>query len=87
MKKYISVLKRTKMFAGVREEEIALILSCLDARLYTYKKGEYVLRQGGHLSDITILVEGNLHIQRMIIGENAVFWDKSLQGKSLVRPM
>ena len=64
MKKYISVLKRTKMFAGVREEEIALILSCLDARLYTYKKGEYVLRQGGHLSDITILVEGNLHIQK-----------------------
>ena len=65
MKKYISVLKRTKMFAGVREEEIALILSCLDARLYTYKKGEYVLRQGGHLSDITILVEGNLHISLM----------------------
>lgn len=64
MKKYISVLKRTKMFAGVREEEIALILSCLDARLYTYKKGEYILRQGGHLSDITILVEGNLHIQK-----------------------
>lgn len=24
--------------------------------------------------------------KRMIIGENAVFWDKSLQGKSLVRP-
>lgn len=64
MKKYISVLKRTKMFAGVREKEIALILSCLDARLYTYKKGEYVLHQGGHLSDITILVEGNLHIQK-----------------------
>ena len=39
-------------------------LSCLGAKLFTYKKGEYVLRQGEHLNDITILVEGNLHIQR-----------------------
>lgn len=64
MKTYIPVLKKTQMFAGVGDEEIASMLSCLDARLYRYNKGEYVLRQGGHLSDITVLVEGNLHIQK-----------------------
>lgn len=64
MKKYIPVLKRTQLFAGVGEEEISSMLSCLSARLKTYKKGEYVLRQGEHLSDITVLVEGNLHIQK-----------------------
>ena len=37
---------------------------CLSARLCTYKKGEYVLRQGEHLSDIIVLVDGNLHIQK-----------------------
>ncbi len=63
MKKYIPVLKRTQMFAGVGDEEILPMLSCLGARLFTYKKGEYVLHQGEHLSHIIILVKGNLHIQ------------------------
>lgn len=79
MKKYIPILKRTQMFAGVTQEEIASMLSCLGARLKSYKKGEYVLRQGEHLSDIVVLVEGNLHIQkddywgnRSILGQIAV---------------
>lgn len=64
MKKYIPVLKRTQMFSGISADDIESLLSCLDAKLHTYKKGEYVLRQGEHLSDITVLVEGNLHIQK-----------------------
>lgn len=64
MKNYIPVLKRTKLFAGVAEEEIGAMLSCLDARLHEYKKGEYVLRQGEHMNFITVLVDGELHIQR-----------------------
>lgn len=64
MKKYIPVLKRTRLFAGVGEDDIAAMLSCLQAKFYTYKKGEYVFRQGEHLNNITVLVEGNLHIQR-----------------------
>ena len=79
MKKYVSVLKRTQLFAGVGDDEIASMLSCLGARLYTYKKGEYVLRQSEHLNDIIVLVDGNLHIQkddywgkRSILGQIAV---------------
>ncbi len=64
MEKYISILKRTKMFAGVKDDEIKSLISCLGARVFTYKKGEYVLRQGEHLSDIIVLVEGKLHIQK-----------------------
>ena len=64
MKKYVSVLKRTRLFAGVGDDEIATMLSCLGARLCTYKKGEYVLRQGEHLNDIIVLVDGSLHIQK-----------------------
>lgn len=79
MKKYIKVLKKTQMFAGVVDDEIMSMLSCLNARLKSYKKGEYVLRQGERLSDIVVLVEGNLHIQkddywgnRSILGQIAV---------------
>lgn len=79
MKKYIPILKRTRLFAGVGDNEIASMLSCLGARLKIYKKGEYVFRQGEHISDITVLLEGGLHIQkddywgnRSILGEITV---------------
>jgi CRP-like cAMP-binding protein len=64
MKEFIPVLKRTKLFSGVGDDDISTMLTCLGARLLTYKKGEHVLRQGEHLSDILVLAEGRLHIQR-----------------------
>lgn len=64
MKKYIPVLKRTKLFSDVGEDDIASLLSCLGARKKEYKKGEYILREGEHISDIFILVEGKIHIQK-----------------------
>lgn len=64
MKKYIPVLKHTQLFAGVGEEEISAMLGCLQAKLCTYKKGEYVFRQGEHPGDISVLVDGSLHIQK-----------------------
>ncbi len=64
MEKFIPILKKTKLFSGVKEDEISSLLSCLGAKLCTYKKGEYVIREGEHLSDISILVEGKLHIQK-----------------------
>ena len=54
MQKYIPILKRTKIFAGVGDDEIVSMLSCLGARLKTYKKGEYIFRQGEHITDITV---------------------------------
>lgn len=64
MKKFIPVLKRTKLFAGCGEEEIEAMLGCLQAKKGNYKKGEYVLRQGEHLSTVAILAEGKLYVQR-----------------------
>ena len=64
MKKYIPILKRTKLFSGVGEYDIASLLSCLGARKKEYKKGEYILREGEHISDVFILVEGKIHIQK-----------------------
>lgn len=64
MQKYIPILKNTKLFSGVKEEEISSLISCLGGRLRSYKKGEYILREGEHLSDIFILVTGKIHIQK-----------------------
>ena len=64
MEDYIRILKGTKLFAGIAENEISLILSCLDAHMREYRKGEYVFRQGEHISTIMMLVDGELHIQQ-----------------------
>lgn len=64
MEKYIPILKRTQLFCGVSEDQINAMLSCLDAKLRTYKKGEYVIRQGERLNHIMVLVEGDIHIQK-----------------------
>ncbi len=63
MKKYLPVLKRTKLFAGVGEEELPAMLNCLGAVVRSYRKGEYVFRTGEFLNSITVLVEGRLLIQ------------------------
>lgn len=90
MKKFIPILKRTQMFSGVGVDEIDSMLSCLGARLCNYTKGEYVIRQGEHLSDILVLVDGILHIQkddfwgnRSILGE---FSAGEMFGEAYVAP-
>ena len=34
MKKYISILKQTKLFADVNEQEIESMLGCLQAKIF-----------------------------------------------------
>ena len=79
MQQYMQILKNTKLFSGVREEEIETMLICLGATLHQYKKGDYVFRTGEYIHNLTVLVEGSLHIQkddywgnRAILGHIAV---------------
>ena len=63
MQKYIETLKRTQLFSGIGDNEIATMLNCLQARLLTFKKGDYVFREGEHLDNITVLLAGKLLVQ------------------------
>lgn len=63
MNKYLSMLKGTKLFAGVDETEIETMLGCLNASLKKYDEGEFVYRQGDHVDRISVLAEGRLHVQ------------------------
>ena len=64
MEKYLPMLKKTQLFAGIGEGEIRGMLHCLGARPATYKKGEYLLRQGEHVSEMLLVAEGVLHVQQ-----------------------
>lgn len=63
MQKYIETLTRTQLFSGVSDTEVSAMLDCLQAKMFTFKKGEYVFREGEHIDNITVLVEGKLLIQ------------------------
>ena len=63
MKEITTILKRTRLFSGVGNDEISAMLNCLQAKLLTYKKGEYVFRQGEHVNRISLLTEGKLLVQ------------------------
>ena len=63
MQKYIEILKRTQLFSGVSDTEISVMLNCLQAKLLTFQKGDYVFREGEHIDNITVLVEGKLLVQ------------------------
>ncbi len=63
MKKHIDILKRSKLFAGVGEDEIGGMLSCLDAHERHYKEGEFVFRQGDKVDSVSVLVDGALLVQ------------------------
>lgn len=65
MKKYIEILKRTQLFSGVSDTEISAMLNCLQAKLLTFQKGDYVFREGEHIDNITVLVEGKLLVQHV----------------------
>lgn len=64
MKNFIPILKQSRLFAGINEDELVAMLSCLQARKQAYRKGTYVLRQGDQVDTIMILAEGSLLIQR-----------------------
>ena len=63
MKKYIDILKRTQLFSGVSDTEISAMLNCLQAKLLTFQKGDYVFREGERIDNITVLVKGKLLVQ------------------------
>lgn len=63
MKNYIEVLKRTQLFSGVNEDEISAMISCLQAKLLFFQKGDYVFREGERIENITVLVKGKLLVQ------------------------
>ena len=64
MKKYLQLLKHSKLFQGISETEIETMLSCLSAVTCSYEKGESVFRQGEQITGIAVLLSGCVHIQK-----------------------
>lgn len=60
----LSVLKRSKLFSGIEEEEIKVMLPCLSAERKKYKKGEYILRSGEFVGLVGLVISGSVDVMK-----------------------
>lgn len=55
-------LSNTNLFHGVREDEIARMISCLGAREKSYRKNETIFRTGNTVNEIGLVESGSVNI-------------------------
>lgn len=55
-------LSETKLFGGIKAEEIKVALDCLSAYEKSFKKGEIIYRTGQTVTDMGLVEEGSVNI-------------------------
>lgn len=60
--KYISVLKNSPLFFGIKTEEIQTMLGCLTSNEKKFNKNELVFRQGETVNAMGLVLSGRIHI-------------------------
>lgn len=58
-----SFLKTTRLFQGISEENIKIMLSCLEAKTVRYKKGDLIYHAGETISSISMVLSGGVNIE------------------------
>ena len=81
MKKYLPLLKRTKLFGGIEEEELLSLLKCLNAKKQDIPKGGYIFHVGEYLSTVALMLKGSAHIQRNDYWGNLSILGKITEGE------
>ncbi len=62
MKKYLSILSKVKLFDNIEEADILSLMTCLEARLHNYKKGEFIFTTGDRVDNVGIVLRGSAYI-------------------------
>jgi len=65
MEEYLNLLKKCPLFDKIDEEYYMQLLSCLDAKVVSFKKREYILSEGDPAGYIGILLEGSAQIEQV----------------------
>ena len=60
----LNILANSRLFAGIRPEEIRPLLPCLQAVERRYPRGAYILHAGQEVRALALLVRGTAHIQK-----------------------
>ena len=83
----VKELKHSPLFRGITEDELTAMLDCLSGSIRQYKKDASIFRWGDRISQIGLILKGNVHIVRKATGERNLFWPDSARGTCSVKPM
>ncbi len=65
MENYLKIIKKSSIFNNFTEENILTLLKNIDAKILSFKKGENIFNINDDTKYFAILLEGNVHIQRV----------------------
>ena len=82
MENYFSVLWSSQLFSGVSEDELAAMLSCLDAKKESFPKGAFLLRAGDTAEAIGVVLSGSVLISQEDIWGNRNILSKAGPGQT-----
>lgn len=63
MTEYIEVLEETRLFKGIKRDEIEHLLCCIPNHTNTYNEGEYVFRAGDTVNLVYIILDGSVQLE------------------------
>jgi CRP-like cAMP-binding protein len=66
----VDFLAQTSLFTGANKDEIAAMLSCLDARYRAYDKDEVIYHTGDTISSLGLVVSGSVRIENTDVWGN-----------------
>ena len=73
MKEFFPVLHMAALFSGISDEKLAVMLSCLEARIDTFPKGARLLRAGDTVEEVGLVLAGSaLVVQEDIWGNRSI---------------
>lgn len=64
MERYLPILKNTTMFMGIDENEIRSMYQCLDVRVKSFEKNEYILRSGEQIRSVGMVLSGQALVEK-----------------------
>ena len=62
MQKYLSLIKKSPLFAGTTDAALTAMLNCLAASIKAFAKNEYIFREGDTANFIRLVVSGRVQI-------------------------
>ena len=79
-KKYMHILKASKLFEGINDDEIDEVLCRLSATEKNYRRDEYIFHAGERISSVALILRGSVHIQREDYWGNLSILNKISEG-------
>jgi len=82
MKDFLSVIRSSKLFFGVQDEELGAVLSCLNTKKQSFPKDAFLLRAGDNTESIGVVLSGSVLIIQEDVWGNRNIISKAEAGQT-----